>query len=338
VVLYYPHGIRLHEFGIEIPVVPDRSRLVLDAMLSDPELSARQESWLLGPDGTSITRDDVLRVHSPAYAGRAFGPGVEDVLLEVFELLDDEGNYYRYNPANARRPLAELFDDVLTWMAGTCQAGREALERGFCYYLGGGAHHGHYDFGHGFCVFNDIVTAIRRLQAEGRVKTAWVIDTDAHKGDGTAALTANDASITTLSVHMAHGWPLDLPRTRNGAPAPWLEPSSVDVPIASGEEADYISRFAAALEELDRLAGGSRPDVCYVVSGADPYEHDELPSTAGLRLSLEQLLERDQLVHRFLAERSIPQAWLLAGGYGRRAWEPFANFISRVVQGSAAAL
>ena len=334
-VLYYPTGISLHEFGITIPVIPDRSRRVLDAILEDPEIASRKEQWLLHPDGSAITRDDLLRVHAPAYVDRGSEGSAEGLMLEVFELLDEDGNYHRYDPELARRPLAELLDDVLVWMAGTYQAGTESIKSGLCYYLGGGAHHGHHDFGHGFCTFNDIITAVRKHQASGAIRTAWVIDTDAHKGDGTAALTANDPSIQTLSIHMADGWPLDLPSEHNGMLAPWLTPSTVDIPIRSGEEAQYLERLQDGLLELAEKAaaeGAGTPDLCYIVSGSDPYEHDELPSTSLLRLSLEQLLARDHMVHQFLAERQIPQAWLLAGGYGARAWEPFANFASRLVQ------
>ena len=70
-------------------------------------------------------------------------------------------------------------------------------------------HHAQRAYGDGFCIVNDIVIAIRKLQAEGLVRTAWVIDIDAHKGDGTAAITLGDDSIITLSIHMAQGWPLD---------------------------------------------------------------------------------------------------------------------------------
>lgn len=330
-VLYNPSGrVPLIEFGIEIPVLPDRAAQVLAGLRADADLAARESEWLVGPDGSELSEEDVLRVHSPAYTRRVFGPEVDQVMIEVFELIDDRGNYHRYNPANARRPLSDLFGDWKRWMAGSYQVGKEALVRQFCFFLGGGAHHGHYDFGHGFCIFNDIVIAIRRLQAEDRIRTAWVIDVDAHKGDGTAALTDGDPSITTLSVHMGKGWPLDLPEFDDrGVRHPAFTPSDIDVPINPGESGDYLPRLEAA---LDRLDGYTRPDIAYVVDGADPYEHDELPSTAGLALTLDQMLERDLMIHGFLRSRGIPQAYLMSGGYGRRAWEPYPPFIGRVLR------
>jgi acetoin utilization deacetylase AcuC-like enzyme len=169
------------------------------------------------------------------------------------------------------------------------------------------------------------VAALRRLQAEARIRNAWVIDVDAHKGDGTAALTAGDDSIATLSIHMAAGWPLDQPQHGpDGQMNPSFIPSTIDIPIAAGEEPVYNSRLK---EGLEQLAGTGPPDLALVVCGADPYELDELPSTAGLRLSLEQLLERDQLVYSFLKTRGIPGAWVMAGGYGRNSWRVYTQFL-----------
>jgi len=46
-------------------------------------------------------------------------------------------------------------------------------------------HHASPDSCWGFCYFNNIAIAIRRLIDEGRVKKALIIDFDLHFGDGT---------------------------------------------------------------------------------------------------------------------------------------------------------
>jgi acetoin utilization deacetylase AcuC-like enzyme len=186
-------------------------------------------------------------------------------------------------------------------------------------------HHAQRDGGAGFCLVNDLAIALRRLQFEQRIRSAWVIDLDAHKGDGTAAITAGDSSIATLSIHMARGWPLDQPeRDADGRPNPSFVPSTIDIPIEAGEEPLYNQRLEAGLE---RLADIGPPDLALVIDGADPYELDELPSTAGLRLSLGQLLQRDQLVYSFLKNRGVPGAWVMAGGYGRNSWRVYTQFL-----------
>ncbi|TVR55669.1 MAG: histone deacetylase [Spirochaetaceae bacterium] len=320
----------LIEYGIDIPSSPDKSKRVLDALRSDPVLSDRVGEWLIGSDGSTIEKADLLRVHSAEYVARLFSPAIADVIVEVFELYGPDGKPHRYNPEAARRPLSEMFDGSLTGVAGTYQCCKEALARGFCFYLGGGAHHGHRDFGHGFCIVNDIVIALRKMQAEGRIRTAWVIDIDAHKGDGTAALTQSDDTIVTVSAHMAHGWPLDEPAERpDGSANPAFIPSDFDVPVDSGEEAEYVPRLAAALE---LLAQRPKPDLALVVSGADPYERDMLPSTQPLKLTAEQMADRDRVVYEFLMSRSIPSAYLMAGGYGPHAWEPYVPFLTSVLR------
>ncbi|MFW5742333.1 MAG: histone deacetylase [Spirochaetota bacterium] len=317
--------IPLRDFGILIPAARNRPQQILDALRDDPSLGPESQ-WRIGPDGSTIDRRDLERVHDPAYVERLFSEGLEAVLVSVFELVDEHGEYHRYDPTIASEPLSKMFDGTLHGLAGTYQCGLEALKRGFCFYLGGGAHHGHYDFGHGFCVVNDSVIAMRKLQSEGRIRTAWVIDVDAHKGDGTAALTKDDESIVTLSVHMARGWPLDLPEfDPEGRRHPSYTDSDIDVPVEPGAEATYVPALGAALADL---ATRPRPDVAYVLAGADPYEKDELPSTQGLRLTLDQMHARDLLIFETLKRLGVPQAWLMAGGYGDHAWEPYPGFLS----------
>jgi acetoin utilization deacetylase AcuC-like enzyme len=240
-------------------------------------------------------------------------------------LIDEQGNYYLYDPDIATLPLTRLFDRTLTTVASTVQCCRTALDNNFCYAFRGGMHHAQCGYGAGFCPINDIVIAIRKLQAENSIRTAWVIDTDAHKGDGTAALTRGDDSITTLSIHMAHGWPLDGEKyDHSGNLNPSFTPSNIDIPMARGEDHLYVSRLQ---EGLNKLANRSLPDLAVVVSGADPYEKDKLPSTADLKLTLAQMKQRDLLVYGFLKERKIPGAYLMAGGYGERSWQVYAQFL-----------
>jgi acetoin utilization deacetylase AcuC-like enzyme len=125
---------------------------------------------------------------------------------------------------------------------------------------------------------------------------------------------------------MAHSWPLDLPETGpDGRPHPSYTPSDIDVEMSAGEEAQYLSRLEEALAQL---ATRPYPDIAYVVGGVDPYEHDKLPSAEELKLTIDELAARDRTVFDFLAERKIPQAWLMAGGYGDRAWEPYVPFLA----------
>lgn len=372
-ILYDPRFARnFKDYGILIPVLHDRASRVLASLSSLPALAGKD--WLCSTITEQISREDLERVHNagfvaalydqdsgygnlhgghlPGYQGRS---GLERELLTAYELIDAQGRPRRYEPSQAIRPLSGLFYTILGQVAGTYQAAGMALDQGFCFYLGGGMHHARCDGGIGFCLVNDIMVAAQRLQAEGRAALVWIIDVDAHKGDGTAEIVAalrrkppvgpSSSSMPgqgylTLSIHMAQGWPLDA-ETLAAAGAAGRRPdqapfaaSDVELPIKAGEEACYVSRLAQGLERLEALSGGMHPDLAIVVDGADPYEHDGLPSTSGLRLNLETCVQRDLTVFDFLQKRGIPSAWIMAGGYGERAWEPPAAFLGAVIKSS----
>ncbi len=326
-ILYDPGlPLALTDFGIQIPVRDSRAGKTFQALVDHPAIGPMRDRWHLLRSDDSLTREDLLRVHSQAYVDRLFSDGLEDAIIRTYELIDETGKYHRYDPETAVLPLGKLLDRILERASGTVQCCRAAITEGFCFYFGGGMHHAHRDFGHGFCLINDIVIAVRKLQAEGIVETAWIIDVDAHKGDGTAALTTGDPSVVALSVHMAEGWPLDGPEfDADGRQHPSFIPSDIDIPVAAGEEDRYVPRLEKGLAALDAFP---RPDLAVVVCGSDPYEHDELPSTTDLRLTLDGLMDRDRLIHGFLKDRSIAMAWLMAGGYGERSWEVYTQFLT----------
>ena len=124
---------------------------------------------------------------------------------------------------------------------------------------------------------------------------------------------------------MAEGWPLDGEKyDKEGKLNPSFIPSDIDIPIAAGDEDLYVTRLREGLGMLETQA---RPDIAIVVSGADPYEEDELPSAKPMKLSLEQLQQRDLIVYNFLRDKTIPSAYLMAGGYGERSWQVYAQFL-----------
>jgi acetoin utilization deacetylase AcuC-like enzyme len=356
-------ALRFGEYGILIPALDSRAAAVLAGLdgLGPAGQSGRLErvAGLQGaaarlgvaPAALAVGRADLERVHDAAFVARLFGAGLEAELVKTYELVDEAGRPNRYAPERAVRPLSDLFAAILRQVTGAYAACRLALagggsgRPGFAFYLGGGMHHARLDAGSGFCPVNDILVVAARLAAEGRAATVWVIDVDAHKGDGTAEIVrarrtaaAGDPDLLALSIHMAAGWPLDPAtleanrRAGRGAGLAPLAPSDVDLLVAEGEEAAYLPRLRQGLVELEARAAGRRPDLAIVVDGADPYEHDGLPSASGLRLSLAACVERDRTVLDFLDARGVPSAWLLAGGYGERAWEPPAAFLGSLAR------
>jgi acetoin utilization deacetylase AcuC-like enzyme len=309
--------LNLPEFGIQVPLRDNRVERILEHL--NTILGDRISQFVQELPCKPVSKRDLARVHSNEYLERILSDEPDEEIIRIYELRDAEGNWTRFNPDQQKLPFTELVNKLLGQVNVVIHASELALHRGWCYVLGGGAHHAMRDHGAGFCLVNDIVIAIRRLQALGRIVSAWVIDTDAHKGDGTAALTAGNSSIKTLSIHMAQGWPLDDPQRRES-----FIPSDFDIPIAQGEEEFYNIQLELGLKNL--IASG-KADFAVVVAGSDPYLEDELESTEELRLTLEQMLQRDRLVFTTLKDLKIPQLWLMAGGYGDQVWKVHAYFL-----------
>jgi acetoin utilization deacetylase AcuC-like enzyme len=183
---------------------------------------------------------------------------------------------------------------------GSILTAREAMKRGAAANLGGGFHHAFPDHGEGFCVFNDVAIAIRELQAEKEIRRAAVIDVDVHQGNGTAAIFRDDPSVFTFSIHEEENYPAVKP------------PSDQDVGLETG--ANGATYLAALRYWVPRVLDRHRPELVLYVGGADPFQEDQL---GRLRLTREDLRERDRFTFGECVSRGIPIAVFLAGGYAR---------------------
>ena len=307
--------LNLIDYGIEIPLLGQRGRLVLDFI---KENFPKDKLFL--DDLTAPTKEQLIFAHDKKFINRLYQDPTKD-LMQAFELVAPNGSYHRYKPEGAKREVDDLFKRISHQVSGTILTCEFALKTMFAFHLGGGLHHAMKSGGRGFCLINDIVIAARQMQNEHSLKNIWVIDIDAHKGDGTAALTKDDTTITTLSIHMKEGWPMDM----GDGSEDWFIPSDIDIPVSSND--NYNSKLEKGLTKLKNYP---KADLCIVVAGSDPYEFDELESSELLKLSAEQMLERDMLVYNFLKDLNIPQAYVMAGGYGKRAHEPYINFLKQL--------
>jgi acetoin utilization deacetylase AcuC-like enzyme len=208
----------------------------------------------------------------------------------------------------------ELVEAVWLAAGGTILAAQSALRDGFGANLSGGFHHAYANHGEGFCAIHDVAVAIRRLQADGDIKTAMIVDTDVHHGNGTASIFADDASVFTLSIHQENNYPAHKP------------PSDVDLNMPDGAGNDAY--LAALIPTVERCLDKFRPDMMFYVGGADPYEEDQL---GGLSLTMEGLKRRDREVFEAARSRGIPVATALAGGYARRVEDTVAIHVNTIV-------
>ncbi len=248
-----------------------RRRLVDDGVLSDAEFQK------------SPTIDDasLLRAHDPDYV-RAIDTGVIDP-----SAMRRIG--FPWSPHIPRRARAT--------MGGALAAARAALDDGISGQLAGGTHHAHYDFGSGYCVFNDFAVAALALLADGSIRRAAIIDLDVHHGDGNAALLAPRPDVFVLSIHGEKNFPFRKP------------PSDLDVGLPDGvEDEAYLSALQAALPR----ALESRPDIVLYQAGVDPLAEDKLGRMA---LTTEGLKKRDAMVLSACRRAGAPVSMAIGGGY-----------------------
>ena len=233
-------------------------------------------------DASPIEWSDLARTHTSAY--------LERVQHGTLERREQFALGLPWSP--------QLVERARRATGATLQAARAALADGVAANLGGGTHHAFADAGRGFCVFNDVVTVVRALRAEGAVGRVLVVDLDVHQGDGTHALLAADAAAFTFSVNGFRNYPF---RRVPGD----LE---LDLPDGTGDE-EYLEGLAALLPQALRRA---RPELCFYLAGADPYAGDRL---GRLALSKAGLRARDALVRDTLRAAGVPVCVTLAGGY-----------------------
>ncbi len=255
--------------------------------------------------------NDILLVHSPEYVQK-----LKTGTLSQREQMELEIPY--------SQNLVKAF-----WLAagGSILAARQALIDRVSVNIGGGFHHAFPDHGEGFCMIHDVAVAIRRLQRDGKIRTAMTVDCDVHQGNGTAAIFAtkhapgdplpsasgspparpgarrkhtNAGDVFTISLHQHNNYPM------------WKPPSSIDVDLPDGiGDDDYLAWLDNALSSGLRQ---SDPNLLCYIAGADPYKEDQL---GGLCLTIDGLKKRDELVFRVAQARNIPVMVTFAGGYAR---------------------
>lgn len=188
--------------------------------------------------------------------------------------------------------------------AGTLMAAKLALKHGVAANTAGGSHHASYDFGAGFCVFNDVAVASSNLLRENVVQRILIIDLDVHHGDGTARIFADEERVFTFSMHCEDNWPREKPA------------SSLDIGLPRGVgDLEYIENLRSA---LDRVFSKIEPDIVFYNAGVDPHEEDRLGL---LNLSDEGLQDRDRIVAERCFGHGYPIVGVLGGGYSKDPFE-----------------
>lgn len=149
-------------------------------------------------------------------------------------------------------------------------------------------HHAGKDFLGGFCYFNNIAIAVRKLN-----KKTLIIDFDAHHGNGTEDIFRNDIDVFYLSLH------------KNAYPGTGHESdNNVSNHTFSGEPGD--DKYLNVLEKILEL--DKEFELIAVSAGFDGYQYDPL---ASLGLTPEGYYRIGQAI----SVLDLPVFCVLEGGY-----------------------
>ena len=196
----------------------------------------------------------------------------------------------------------KLYQRSATEVEATRQTCYAALAEGVAVCLAGGTHHAFSNHGEGYSVFNDVAVAIRDLQVRQPGIRVMVVDTDAHQGNGTAAILGDDPRVYTYSIHVGR-----FSKEEKIA-------SSMDVETVRYVEGgmylkQLFSTLAAALDVFS-------PDLVIWVAGADNHQNDRFGE---MYLSVQDLARRDEVLLRAFLSNQVPVAVLYGGGFNRQS-------------------
>ena len=259
--LVYSEKYLKHELGAGHPERPERLEAIVEAL--------RQSGLWESPD---------VNVIEPAPATRADIELAHDA--EYVALVERLGKLER--PLDGDTPVHKnTFELALLAAGGAITAGRAVLSgktsNAFALVRPPG-HHAGRSHGGGFCYFNNLAVMVERLKREFKLRRIFVLDLDAHCGNGTEDIFYGDASVLFMSLHQD-------PRTLypgtgfvNELGAGEGEGYTVNVPLPpnSGD-----AEYAGVMQDLFiPLTREFKPELIAVSVGFDALAEDPLTALA----------------------------------------------------------
>lgn len=260
------------------------------------------------------TDAEILRVHTP------------ELLAHVREADARGTGFLDYGDTPA---WPGVFRRATLAVGGTLLATRLVASGRFrrAFNPAGGLHHARRHRAGGFCPFNDVVVAVRCLQAEFGYRRIAIVDLDGHHGDGTEAL-LYDEPILTISMHRYDG--RFYPRT--GSPSDVGRGAgfgyNLNVALERGaDDETYLSEFDRWVAPAVRRY---LPQLLFVVVGADSHVADPL---VRLGLTLDGYSRLAQKVAALSNEVCGGRLVAVAGGgyapeHVARCWTVFLGIIA----------
>ena len=286
----YNEGYLGYQFGPDHPFQPIRERMTLELL---QELGVFEEmAEVVSP--ASATRENLLLVHEKSYIDF-----VERMSKRGHGMLD-----------LGDTPVTKGIFEASCQVVGGSLHGVDSIIDGsymHAFNPGGGLHHAKEDSASGFCVFNDIVIAVRYAQRRYSLKRIAIVDIDGHHGDGTQSLLYNEP-VLKISFHHYGIFPGTGSVEEIGRKSG--RGYSVNIPLPAGSGDDVFMK--AFREIVVPLLKEYSPQLLINQFGVDGHYQDPL---VGLRLTTHTYEDVTVLMHD-LAHSLCGGRLLVVGGGG----------------------
>jgi acetoin utilization protein AcuC len=256
VCIVYNEGIVDYDFGPESELQGDRFPRYLK-LLETENVLKREGIDIVTPKPAAD--QDLLLVHSNEY------------IRKIEKIAEDHGFFEEDIPLRPSIVKAVRLIVGAALTAGELVAQKKAfIAQG----VGGGLHHAGRDYGHGWCVFNDVAVSAQALISHHMLERVMIFDTDAHAGDGTIDIFYEEPKVLYLGVHQdpetLFPYTGFVDQIGRGAG----EGYTVNVPLPVGA-GDVCMKMV--LERVFKpLVRQFNPQVIIRNGGADPHFQDEL--------------------------------------------------------------
>ncbi len=259
----YSDKFLLHDTGGgDHPESPARLEAIWDSLRNGP-LAAGIE--VLSP--RRIDRDLLLSVHSEAYIFR-----FEEACLSGMEMLGHPDNRICYDSY-----------DVALLSAGACQSGIDFLEnmesahRVFCCVRPPG-HHSEPSLALGFCFLNNVAIAAKYWQKIYGRKRIFILDFDAHHGNGIQEIFDEDPDVFYASIHEHPTFSFPGTGYEEDTGTGPGEGTTLNIALPPG--ATDTAVLKAMEGKISRAIEDFQPECLIAAAGFDAHEYDDMSGLA----------------------------------------------------------
>ena len=231
------------------------------------------------------SRDELIMAHDPTY--------VDNFLTQ--KLTEKEIKRIGLTPWTPN-----IIPRTLLLMGGAIAALDHVMKcGGIAGNMAGGTHHAHYNFGSGYCIFNDLAVCSRLALSKYQLTRIAIIDFDVHQGDGTATILQNVDEVLTISMHCQQNFPFR------------KSESDFDLVLPANAGDDEVLAVVARALDITREFD---PELILFQAGVDGLATDALGKLNMSRLGMSK---RNEMVFELVQELSIPAVVFMGGGYSK---------------------